>query len=1319
MSKIEYELSRTDPRLQGLELEPFNRETIARVIVKGEDEFRKFYPTISDMAMKFRLVQGLLDDGWIDPKYLLDKYVPERFEHPEVDEPIAAPLKDVLHLAMVQAGQLPISSLDKESSERIMDLEFRARPDLRDLIADDWPPEVVAQLMAVDMAAVATDARKMEELRAWTTRGIIREYLGTISGRMTRRDISVSELMDHIPERVFRDPAGLKYSLIEHYVEQRLAKILTDVGIQQGLDQIENLIATCPEPGKQQYLRTIHNRFYDIATYPFVGDFRNTIDLGDNQVRAFPSFEQRAFCYDFLHHGTKLLTAETGLGKTAAAYLAMENSTATRVLVVVPASGRETWEIESGKIFYNPDNTYVVEGSSGIEKAIASGKKYIVVSQELLGFSKDNPQLLPAMEKLVRELKIDGCVIDEIDNLSSRNAVSTDAVCRLVEIIRGNYAAQTQRSPESAPVIGLTATPIKSSLADLNVTMGLLYPAEYATCRTDSTATRKTYSDTHLNHPDLAYYTLVGERKMFRWEQAAGVQEFGYEIAPVEVSPFERYLYQFVVDEVPTNQLNKIRLLEDILCNPLLVKAEVRTIIAKALPENPNADELLLKLCAIANAWRQNRLVGASTNVDDFLNVDRLVEIGHGDFVLQCFFDERFPNGLDTLVEEFTRDSTNPYLVNLREVWQPRGISSKYRILKKTIQESLRWKARPDGQEVRQKVFIISPARQQGRTGDVLQRQVVSENGEGKSLYSQAELDEVNDSILVTLIREWMKSAELEGKVLILDGSVPIGPTRDRVITEWTQNPDAAVIVVVLEAAYQSRDFVVKVTHDSQGRIIDGVKKYYLSPPWYFQQLKQMSGRSLRQGQILPVDIRILVANGLVDQGKADAVAYTRLLSRMALSGIALTPEEKEFFDSKRIGLKIPFESPYSKFLKGALAAVRGAGEDRISELMAEPCSLRKEATNGRLVAERFYDNGRDEYHITGHNAEMVAYLIKPYDRNQDCRILSLGAGTLLLQRKLKRGIENVDLNPEMMRAGWQSAAPYGGKLIEERMSRLSETDFPSGKYDVVDCSFALHWSKCSRKDKPEDSERVKILMQMNRVLRNDGVLLLTLPEGSLNEERLAVFVNTLEKHFGFKVDRDYTGKSFGRSKTGSYKRIGWCVAARKVSPINITELKVADLEFVNENGEWISTGEKKKTPPKLPPARNGDESLLKVTFEQYEIVNRDNGKTRITDESAPITTLENAIATLRPEVFPTRVLLSPDFLRGGPTGSRSDFLQYRNKLLRPARDTSGKSWEETESLCDAVFLQLQQEGYVFEDLEQIYKLILKRIALGRSKKQR
>lgn len=1182
----------------------------------GVASFKKGYADSGNLWWKFVVASSIINNPEVtfpQAESLLHDFMPaDRRKIPERDRADAHRMQVLIHGQLVEKQILPPESMEPDDSQLYFSEKIRTRPDLQALIDDGMPIEVMGQLLAVDMYSNLQDKDRLEKMREWATKSMLRVYVGTLAGKRPRPQFSPKDILDKIPSKVFTDADDVKLHLIENYLEQRYMRTLTDMinddpewGLQNGITMLSELADGQASEAQGKFIKRIADRFEDIATTFFDPDnrFNKTIALRNGEIKEFPSFEQRAFAYDFKNSDTRFLAAKTGVGKTGAAFLAMENSDASRVLVVAPADNA-AWPTEEGKLFAEPGNIFVIRGGADIEAAAKSGKKYIVVSQSLLGRTETIDGLGGRLEGMVRDVGIDGVIFDEVDNLSNSEAIATKTARNLLGIARENYAAQHEdRSEHQAPVIAMTATPVRNKLSDLDVPMAMLYPDQYAATRGESTTGGlETFSAKCFNDPRLAHAILFGEKNMFRWEHATGIQEFSYENEVVPVSAFEHMLYTFIANNVESDMLNKLRLLENALFNPLLVKVEVRDAARDHIPP-VDIDAVVARLTSVARQWKKE--------YTEPLTTDRLVELNMGDDVLACFFHDTFDNGIDTLAMS---------VPEVAAIWETKEVSSKYAKMKKILSEALQWKTDDEGRVYRNKVMIISPHQKQGRTAHVVQRQIGDGNGGTVNMYAPWELEALNDTNLTTYVRTWLEGSVDEEDILVLDGDATIRGAKDRIIDRWVTDPDAAVLIGTAGVVKNSRDFTPSGIVDEQGKEIDGITVLFLGHAWYDAQMRQSAGRLLRHGQSIPVTFHVEESEDTLDHGMGENVMLTYLLSRMVLSGIPLSQDEQEFYDSRLVGKHINLQKAEAGFLRNILSAVPGAGEDEISDFFAKVSKLRKDMTINQLVAEKFYDGGRDAYHVSGYNAEMVAFLIKTM-YPQEPHVLSVGAGTMLLQRKLGIGIDNVDINPHMMEAGWQEAGQYGGKKITARASSLPGEAFRTATYHVVDNAFTLHWSKLEPNNQQavQTSERVKILLQMNRVLADGGRLFLTLPENSFDDTTFAAFVDTLQAHFGFSIDHDFTGKSIGRTRFGTTKRLGWSIVAKKDGMPNLINLDINSLKFANEDGRWVSIAGKEKKNGKVQ-GREYPNPGEKMDFDHFEIINQDGHVHTITMEgpSAP-----------------------------------------------------------------------------------------------------
>src|SRR3989344_1355319 len=340
--------------------------SVIEKIIGEKSQFQQQYKMVTNWQLKFDLAYSLIQDGRLSPEdqiALMNDFIPSkdtisnfdlsnRLEFDEEIERVANRFKESLSLILLQKGIINPESAEAEVAKKSIVDKFEKNKEMDDLVQDGMPPEIIGQIIALENFTEITDDKKMEELRSWATHAILRPYLGKLSGERPIFELSMIDILDRIPKRVFTNPYAIKYNLVEHYLEGKMMQKITDSGGEQGIKALEKMMPAISDQEKRQFIERVYERIFDIATYPTEEKFKDPI-LVKGQEKPFPSFEQRAFCYDFIYHNTRFLCADTGLGKTNAFYLAMEKKLELmakqnqfgNVLVLAPASGKETWRI--------------------------------------------------------------------------------------------------------------------------------------------------------------------------------------------------------------------------------------------------------------------------------------------------------------------------------------------------------------------------------------------------------------------------------------------------------------------------------------------------------------------------------------------------------------------------------------------------------------------------------------------------------------------------------------------------------------------------------------------------------------------------------------------------------------------------------------------------------------------------------------------------------------------------------------------------------------------------------------------------------------
>ncbi|MFC1599539.1 helicase-related protein [Patescibacteria group bacterium] len=209
----------------------------------------------------------------------------------------------------------------------------------------------------------------------------------------------------------------------------------------------------------------------------------------------------------------------------------------------------------------------------------------------------------------------------------------------------------------------------------------------------------------------------------------------------------------------------------------------------------------------------------------------------------------------------------------------------------------------------------------------------------------------------------------------------------------------------------------------------------------------------------------------------------------------------------------------------------------------------------------------------SGNNARMVVGIIKELEDAgiiTGGKFLDVACGPLVLRNTLgeiddgkKRDIQSLDINSYMIDIGKtvlkdkdEKAKP---KVKIGKMNDLSA--YPDGSFDVLNNSLAFDYTNLSSKITVNfgADQRVQTLMEYNRVLKDGGIALITLPP---NVMPTSEFLEALKMHFGFEILEKYTGMGVSTDKKNVDTFKNNTIVLKKVGAPNINEIKLSDLEL-------------------------------------------------------------------------------------------------------------------------------------------------------------
>ncbi len=1115
---------------------------------------------------KSQIARALINSGqYSNPVRLVTDFLPKGIQlTPELTD-MEQELKS---LALIRSGStLDTRSKDAQALQEGVNT-FIEQHDVLHELQGMLPIHVMGAITSAFMFESVGDKEKLEELRKYTTKSLLRPYLGDIRYRRPQgQGAEVGKVLQMLPEQIFDDPNSATYGIVRNYIVNEAMRFF--IGDEaEGFKKLEESIFE-QEPGvRRQLFEDILKEFREISSITVPERFRTTItDADGNEVlggngepQPFPNFRQKVTLHEFLKTKRKLLNGDTGATKTSCAYLAMEAEGAKKTTVFGPAMARNTWPNEA-KLRFKPEENvkvYTVSSASQLDSEEIAQADYVYVSGQLLSTAWKRPEL---MEKLVDTLVTtrgtDGIILDESDEFRNKGASRSKT---LLEIVRRVRDGSEQARGNKIPIVALTATPIATSLADLDTTMGILYPEKFSFPDEPQNG-RTSFSKTVLNNPRIAYSILFGEQLMLQWTQKdmfKDVQEIDPEIVGLKLSPSQRAIYEWVKDNSKAEAMTKIQLLSSVLLNPELIKEHFYKyeLAPEAMPREQQV-QLLDEVYDEYLTWWDR----TEDQLREPFSADWLAKHGHEDFVVQCFFDKNLVSGIDTLAE------SKSYIA---QDWvKQTSVSAKYDYLRTMLQE--KFAKNSEGQIIpSEKVFIVSPFLKKGFT-----RWLEDDHIKDSDLADNA------FSLYEYIRTEWFEGLPPEMTVNI-DGRKKFSK-RDEAAREWREEGGrAAIVVATLKSVYESMNFAIQDTERNKN--IDHATIVFLGWPWGWDDFKQMCGRFVRPGQAKRADYMILETEGTIDKGFEDLVYRKFLLTQMALAGIELTAEDQNFFDETNSAINILFREGVSgqTFIRNALSNSQGKGSSHFANSLI--------GQEGEWV-QTYYDEGKDQFRQVGHNAELTKNILS---QNNPQRLLSLGAGTCLVARKFQEAgtgtvVDNVDILGSLMHFAKDTFNLPGQTLVGSAadLSNLSDLDgsqvnILDETYDSIDCSFMLDLtSPIQDKETGEPAERVRVLSEINRALRMDGTAALSFHRGAFEDntvesngqqpyEEFRIFCKALEEHFGFEVTQELSGRTFATDMVPP-RRIGWVITLRKVGQPNPQLADPNSLLLLSDNNVRIS----------------------------------------------------------------------------------------------------------------------------------------------------
>jgi len=272
---------------------------------------------------------------------------------------------------------------------------------------------------------------------------------------------------------------------------------------------------------------------------------------------------------------------------------------------------------------------------------------------------------------------------------------------------------------------------------------------------------------------------------------------------------------------------------------------------------------------------------------------------------------------------------------------------------------------------------------------------------------------------------------------------------------------------------------------------------FFIDAPFNDARFSQGISRLDRKGQKLPVDVYLLVSKNSIDESLLRLIEQKKRLQEFLLDGMELTDFEKRILEHGERLVVSGQDTLRKLYLFFGITTNRES--DSIIARLKDPYI-------SSFIAEEYWKNFEGSFY--GNTANLIKQMVKAMKKEGRSfnSILDLASGPCCLARVLDANIVSLDANAAALRVGQQNLE---GKT---RAVCASFMDIPakSNSFDLVVFSLALLHSAAN--------ERERLFREINRVMDDNGMLIVTLPSGRYEKLWRAL------PQLGFEVLPDLTG---------------------------------------------------------------------------------------------------------------------------------------------------------------------------------------------------
>lgn len=468
------------------------------------------------------------------------------------------------------------------------------------------------------------------------------------------------------------------------------------------------------------------------------------------------------------------------------------------------------------------------------------------------------------------------------------------------------------------------------------------------------------------------------------------------------------------------------------------------------------------------------------------------------------------------------------------------------------------------------------------RTGESKSRQIKywvdtflkQKNHSGKIViasphYAQGVTKEIKDNKECEIIAQELEStyADRNVPIFVLDGRQE---TKSN-LNSFQQHKGAAILLVQMDTVREGID------------LSDAARAILLSPDWAIPNEDQFWRRFYRRGQKFDVQCVKLVARNTIEQGMNIIGKQKLELGERLLNGRILTKDELELLDVGGGGKANPY-------MWWAMLPPK----ERLSVLWGQ--LMHKGTTHLQNTMERWGKEFADLYDLdwetsyNGNVARLVGAAIEQWKKNhapeknkRKYDIADIASGAFAIERTLMDKKDNrvwsSDINPAMISP--EIGARVLGKAFDPKrtdVAAMEKLPYKAESMDLAVLSLGLHYSMHREQPEKAGKERIRTMLELNRILKSNGGAVVTLPPSIFRGRIKEKYKELCEsfRYFGFAVIPELSCRATAKIKDDEKKFESYIFTLRKVGK-PIIDLKASWKDIPKPIRDGLDLSKKQK----------------------------------------------------------------------------------------------------------------------------------------------